>query len=254
MKKISTILLIIFIAFTLSCKKDGFKKSAPAEIYLVSKITTDYSFGNHRVAKYSYDDHNRIIQTYSETYNQYETGGGNAYRFTYDSDNRLTLAEQGLPGTKALNVLKFVYTFDKPNGKGEETIFENGVQTTTFPVYLNSNERITNVANGFTSVYDKNGHLIYFGFFPSDGLNIDIAANKNDDKNNPFVNAVGLNPYINYKDEVYPIQTLNNITKMYFGDPIIYTYNDHDFPIKKVAKDFNGGEEITTYEYLVKQN
>lgn len=252
MKRNSTILLLAFIAFTISCKKDGFKKSPPAKIYLISKITTTYSFGNHRVAKYTYDDNNRIIQSYSEIYNQYEIGAGKMYRFTYNSDNRLVLAEQGDAGTKALSILKFVYTFDKPNGKAPETIFENGVTTTTYPVYLNSSERVTNVANGFTSVYDKNGHLLYFGYFSNGDVNLDLWGNKYDDKNNPFINVVGLNPYINYIDEVYPIQTLNNITKTSNNDGVNYTYNDDNFPIKKVTKSLVDGDEVTTYEYIIK--
>ncbi|MCQ6958875.1 hypothetical protein [Mucilaginibacter aquariorum] len=214
MNKIFLLLIVLSLIISFqSCKKDGAKPQLEqSKIYLVSKITIDDVFGTHRAIKFTYDNNNRIITYSSELYNQYETGAGDPLRLTYDNDNKLILVEQGAPGKQPVSKIKFVYIHSKPDDKPEDISYDNGITTTVYTVFLNNQNRIMKVNKGLTSLYDNNGHLIFFGGVDG-SLNLDLWGNKFDDKNNPFLNVAGLNPYVNYVAEPYPVVTLNNITQ-----------------------------------------
>lgn len=264
MKKISTLLLVMFILLFQACKKDSFnvvdkpvieppistEQPDPSKIYLVSKITIRSVNQNSRVEEYKYDAQNRIIQSRTEDYHLTPVGSWETFNYTYDNNNRLIKAEMISIDNRLLTTRIFTYNSNTTMGDQVHEQTENGITALVYPISLDANGRVKFVAKSYAVKYDLNGHFAYYGGFV--GMDDFDSTFQFDTKKNPFYNVVGLNPNINYLVELYPINSLNNLlTVNNLGNKVI-NYNVNDFPIKTTYTSKSGDIETVDYEYIVK--
>ncbi|WP_299464040.1 hypothetical protein [Mucilaginibacter sp.] len=260
MKRIfPALFVLLFIIAFQSCKKDSpanpdkpadTEKPDPSKIYLVSKITFHYANQSGRVEEYKYDAQNRIIQSRTENYHFTPTGSWDTFNYVYDNNNKLIKAEMISYDNRVLTTRLFVYNSNATAGDQVYEQTENGVTVLVYPVSLDANGRVKFVAKRYGIKYDSNGHFSYYG--APEGMDDFDATFQFDTKKNPFYNVVGLNPNINYLEELYPVNSLNNLLTINNSGSKVITYNVNDFPVKSIYTSATGNIETVDYEYIVK--
>jgi hypothetical protein len=242
MKTLITTLILIAL-FTAGCKKGSSSKGSSAtKTYLLSKVTYTAVVGGFTNAEeYTYDSQNRVT-----VFNE----GNNVFKYAYDSNNNLTTVLTYNSAGSLTATDNYTYA---GNVVTANTFYGDGSVNGSYTFTLNAQQEPTNLSIAFGNIqyqYDGNGNATSYS---ATGALTQSDSYTYDTKKNPLSMIGAKNLHLIYLAQGTPITTVNNVL-VDEGYPrnYAYTYNSDGFPVSAVLSTNSGPGSNITYEYIIK--
>lgn len=243
-KRSVLLLLILFVAFAPSCKKDKGIAKTP-KVYFLSKVVVHYS-GVDYIDNFTYDSKNRIQRVAMQS-------GNRISEYTYDNADRLsTVKDYQFDGTP---ISTSTYKYTQPNIITVSGVSSKGVVYDDFTIdYSGKNvTKIKYIQGTNEYAYDNKGNMVLYTYTDPFSQTTTHKNYSYDNQKSPFLNIAGFNPQFNYNLYLDYIGSANNITDVTeINQHIAYEYNANGYPTKSTSVKPNTSNLVSEYTYIIK--